>query len=88
MMWALTLQVGFLVFAVFMGVFRLGGNSFSFVFSIAMVICACVYLVFDLLCVIIPNVMDKEAYILASLMLYMDMAQLFWHLLILFSKKD
>ena len=53
-----------------------------------MVVVGCIYLCFDLLIVIMPGGISHEDYILAALLLYMDIAQLFWNLLILFSKKE
>merc|ERR1712151_232566 len=87
MVFALMSQMVFILIAVFVGIFKIGGREFQIWFSVIMIICACVYLVFDLCCVIIPNVMDKDEYVLASLMIYTDIAQIFWHLLILFGEK-
>ena len=68
-----------------MGIFRYKGEEMQFYLSLALVILGCVYLTFDLLIIIMPGVVNKDDYILAALMLYMDIAQIFWNLLILMS---
>lgn len=83
---ALSIQLIFIGIAISMGLFGLRDHYISIIFSVVMIICACLYLVWDLCCVIIPNVMDKDEFVLASLMLYMDISQIFYHLLLLLSE--
>ena len=73
---------------IYMGIFRYRGEEIQFYLSIFLVILGCVYLTFDLLIIIMPGIINPDDYILAALMLYMDIAQIFWNLLILMSKKD
>jgi len=46
-----------------------------------------IYIVFVLLMIIIPDAMDREDYILGALRLYLEIARLFFYLLILLGKK-
>ena len=66
--------MGLIFVAIFMGMFRFKDQWFGIFFSVCIIICGCIYLCFDLLLVIIPDIMDKDEYILAALRLYLDVA--------------
>ena len=46
-----------------------------------------VYIVFVLLMIIVPDAMDREDYILGALRLYLEIARLFFYLLVLLGNK-
>ena len=57
----------------------------TLVFTISLIMCATsgIFIIFDLLYIILPGVADLDDYILASLNLYLDIARLFYYLLVL-----
>ena len=57
----------------------------ALVFTISLIMCATsgIFIIFDLLYIILPGVADLDDYILASLNLYLDIARLFYYLLVL-----
>ena len=59
------------------------------VFASSLIMCAVsgAYIVFALLAIIIPEVTDREDYILAALRLYLEMVRLFLYILILLGNK-
>ena len=85
---ASTFQV-FLILGMFMmHVFVAKGNEWQIVFAVMLIICGSIYLVWDLCYIIVPGIADKDDYALAAVLLYLDIAQIFWNLLILFGEKD
>ena len=88
MFYSIFIQLGLLITMIYMSIYKYSGQEIQFYFSLVMVVVGCIYLCFDLLIIIMPKGISHEDYILAALLLYMDIAQLFWNLLILFSKKD
>lgn len=55
--------------------------------SVLMCIVVGAYIIFALLAIIIPEVTDREDYILAALRLYIEIVRLFFYLLIILGKK-
>ena len=45
------------------------------------------YMVFAMLAIIIPDITDKEDYILAALRIYLEIARLFFYILMILGKK-
>ena len=88
LMFALIWHLVFFVSAIVTGLFTSEGLDMMMVLlSIAAIPIVSVYIVIDLCRIIIPGGINKEDYILASLMLYMDIANLFYHILIILGKK-
>ena len=75
------LQLVFLLMAIFTWSFA----DRWMVVAISLGICVCtgIYIVFALLVIIIPDVTDKDDYILGALRLYMEIARLFYYVLII-----
>ena len=71
---AIFVQLGMVFLMISFGGFTYKDEKLKILCSVIFLILACIYLCFDLICVITPNVMDKDDYILAALMLYMDIA--------------
>ena len=85
---AVIIQLSLNFALIFMHFFVYKDREWMIWFSIAMIVLACFYLVWDLLYVIVPGIANKDDYIFAALQLYLDLAQIFYHLLILFGEKD
>ena len=68
-----------------MMLFTMSFHDKALVFAASLALCAMsgIFIIFDLHYVIIPGVADHNDYILAALNLYLDIARLFWYLLIL-----
>lgn len=49
--------------------------------SLVMIVIVSVYIVYDLLFIIVPGCSDKDDFILGALMLYLDIARLFFHMM-------
>lgn len=79
-------DLAILVFMVFFGGFK----DYTTQLVMSLLVCAItgVYIIFDLLVIILPGVADKDDYILYALNLYIDLARLFMHLMIILGKKD
>lgn len=58
-----------------------------FCLGVALLAISGAYIVFDLLVIIIPGVVDKDDYILAALQLYIDVARLFFRILSLLGRR-
>ena len=58
-----------------------------FCLGVLMLAISGIFIIFDLLLIIIPGAVDKEDYIMAALNLYLDIARLFYYILILFGEK-
>ena len=75
LIWAVLIHLALVFIAIFSGHFSGAKDQwFGLLFSVSMIIVGCFYLCFDLLLIIIPNLMDKDEYILAAMMLYLDVA--------------
>ena len=72
-----------------MMLFTMNFQDKALVFAISLIMCLVlgIYIIFDLLQIIIPGVMDKDDYILAALQLYIDIAYLFYYLLRIFGER-
>ena len=68
-----------------MMLFTMSFHDKALVFAASMILCATsgIFIIFDLHYVLIPGVADHNDYILAALNLYLDIARLFWYLLVL-----
>ena len=62
-------------------------KTLVFVLGVIMLAVSGIFILFDLLMIIVPGAVDKEDYILAALNLYLDIARLFYYILILFGEK-
>ena len=62
---------------------RMNDPGLVFAISLIMVVVVGIYIIFDLLQIIIPGIVDKDDYIFAALQLYIDIAYLFYYLLLL-----
>ena len=61
-------------------------KTLVFVLGVIMLAVSGIFILFDLLMIIVPGAVDKEDYILAALNLYLDIARLFY-ILVLFGEK-
>ena len=57
-----------------MHLFQYKDRQWTIWLSVAMIILSCIYLAWDLLYVIVPEIANKDDYIFAALRLYMDIA--------------
>ena len=62
-------------------------KTLVFVSSLSMVLMIGIYIIFVLLTIILDGVVDKEDYILAALRIYLEIARLFYYLLLLLGKR-
>ena len=67
-------HLGLVVVFIAMGGFHRKDQGFGILFSVCMIVIGCFYLCFDLLLIIMPGFVDPEDYILAAMMLYLDVA--------------
>lgn len=62
-------------------------KTLVFVSSLSMVLVTGIYIIFVLLTIILDGVVDKEDYILAALRIYLEIARIFYYLLLILGKK-
>ena len=79
-------DLAILIFMVFFGGFK----DYTQQLVLSLLVCAItgIYIIFDLVVIILPGVADKDDYILYALNLYVDIARLFMHLMIILGKRD
>ena len=83
---AFAIQLVLAIFAIFTWSFR---DRWWIVMSSCLVIFVTgIYIMFTMLMIIIPEITSKEDYILAALRLYVEIARLFYYVLIILGKKD
>ena len=82
---AMILQVILLLVMLF--TWSVNDPGLLFAVSLIMILVVGVYIIFALLMIVIPEVTDKEDYILAALRLYLEIARLFFYILMILGKK-
>ena len=77
------------LFLLFFMLFFMNFHDKTMVFAVSLIVVVIsgIFIIFDLVMIIVPSAMDKEDYILAALTLYLDIARLFYHLMVIFGEE-
>ena len=68
------IQLGMLTLLIYMGLMRYKNEEIFIALSVLIVVLSCLYICFDLFIIVMPGIINKDDYILAALMLYIDIA--------------